>query len=182
MAYTSFCRIFRDAYDIDNDQWTIGLPDAPNPREHEGGGLVNGNLLCVGGGQELHGGGDQDESALLLPTDCYNFETGIWSEEAELPRGRRAAAYGTTCDGKLIVSGGEALGQTWSNVEVFDGVSWTALDNLNRPRFGHGLAIDCECNQMYVVAGAPIMPVILVDLLVSVETLFPDGIDQTCSA
>lgn len=170
-----------DAYEIDNDQWITGLPDAPNPREHAGGGLVNGTMLCVGGGQELHGN-EQDESALILPTDCYNLETGTWSEEAALPRGRRAGSYGTTCDGKLIVSGGEALGRTWPNVDVFDGVSWTPLEDLVRSRFGHGMAIDCACNQMYVAAGAPTLPVLLFDMLVSVETYFPDGDDRRCSA
>jgi len=171
--------VWFDAYDIDNDEWITELPDAPNAREHVGGGLVHGELLCVGGGRDQ---GQEGDSVLNLPTDCYNFTSGTWSEEEAIPHGRRGSGYGTTCDGKFIVAGGEGgegSGQTWANVEVFDGVSWTALDSLNRPRHGHGLAIDCTCNQMYVAAGASDL---FVSTLASVETYFPNGIDKPCSA
>lgn len=166
-----------DYYDIAADEWTTDLPDAPNPRDHTGGALVNGNLLCVAGGRNV-----ADDSA-VLPTDCYDLVNGVWSEEEDILQGRRGSAYGSTCDGNLIVSGGEgeSTGQTWPNVEVFDGatLSWTRLDDLNRARFGHGMAIDCGCNQIYVAAGSASW---FVDVLVSVETYFPNGVDEPCSA
>ena len=169
-----------DAYDIEKDEWVTGLPDAPNPREHVGGSLVNGTLFCVGGGRVEQG---DVETAIdfLIPTDCYNFNTGTWSEREPLPRGRRAASYGTTCDGNLVISGGVALGQTFAAVDVFDGKKWTSLPDLTAPRFGHGLAVNCDCNEMYVAGGVPSLFGIPFNNLLTAETYFPSGDDnQPC--
>ena len=170
-----------DAYDIDKDEWITGLPDAPNPREHVGGGLVNGSLLCVGGGRIED---DNVETALdfFIPTDCYNIETGTWSEHEPLPRGRRASAYDTTCDGKFIVSGGIALGETSGAVDVFDGETWKSLADHTVPRFGHGIAVNCDCNQMYIAGGVPSLNGIPFNNLLTAETYFTTGDeDEECS-
>ena len=63
---------------------------------------------------------------------------------------RSGSAYGTSCDGKLIVAGGER--SISSQVDVFDGQNWQTFTNgLNDSRHGTGLAIDCERNRIYIV-------------------------------
>jgi hypothetical protein len=142
-----------DKYNVDLNQWTTNLPDAPNPRDHTGGGLVqNGQLLCVAGGRD--GGVSNFFNTVVLPTDCYNLATGIWSVKPNIPQGRAGSSYGRTCDGKLMVAGGEGFGQAWSNVDVFDGTSWKSLKGLQRARHGSGLAVSCICNEIYIASGS----------------------------
>ena len=77
-----------------------------------------------------------------------------------------------------MVAGGEGSGKAWDRVDVFDGTSWTTIDNLVRGRHGSGLAVDCVCNQIYIASGAAAQgggPEIK-----SVETYFPGGIDVPC--
>ena len=60
-----------DYYDTATQTWVMGddagFPDAPNPRNHTGGGLVNGRI-CVAGGRD---GGIKDWPA-VSPTDCFD--------------------------------------------------------------------------------------------------------------
>jgi len=166
-----------DYYDIDEDQWTTGLPDAPNARDHTGGALLN-NKVCIAGGR--NGGEIGFFNLVVLPTDCYDLSTGTWSEEADIPQGRAGSAYGTTCDGsKMIVAGGEGFGKAFSQVDVFDGTSWSTIDSLNEGRHGTGLAVDCDCNQQIHIAsgsgnqgGSP--------ELNSLETFFLESTDTQC--
>ena len=142
--------------------------------DHCGGSWVNGRI-CVAGGRD---GGTQGWPT-TGPTDCYDLSTGQWSEEASIPQQRGGSAYGTTCDGKLIIAGGEGSGRAWDNVDVFDGTSWTSLDDLNVGRHGTGLAVNCACNQIYIASGAANQgggPEIR-----SVETFFFGGSDQECN-
>jgi hypothetical protein len=167
-----------DYYDIDKDQWVTNLPDAPNPRDHTGGALVNGNRICVAGGRD--GGSSGFFNLVVLPTDCYNLDTGVWSVEADIPQGRAGGAYGTTCDGKLMIAGGEGFGKAHKNVDVFDGTSWSTFASLNVGRHGSGLGFDCQCKQIHIASGSggqgggP--------ELRSVETYFPDGVKAACSS
>ena len=171
-----------DYYDITEDRWYTNLTDAPHPRDHVGGGLVNGRI-CVAGGRD---GGDIDFFAkVTLPTDCYDPATCTWSVEADIPFGRAGSSYGTTCDGKLMVAGGEggtkaAAKGAWTNVDVFDGMSWTSIDSLNIPRHGSGLAVDCICQQIHIASGARTQGGRYE--ITSVETLFPNGVDVPCPA
>lgn len=171
-----------DYYDISEDQWYTNLTDAPNPRDHVGGGYVNGRI-CVAGGRD---GGDIDFfRKVILPTDCYDPVTNTWTEEASIPEGRAGASYGTTCDGKLMVAGGEggsktAAKEAWAKVDVFDGKSWTSVANLNVARHGSGLAVDCSCNQIYIASGARTQGGR--NEITSVETFFPSGIYAHCAA
>ena len=171
-----------DYYDISEDRWYTNLPDAPHPRDHVGGGLVNGRI-CVAGGRD---GGEIDFFAkVILPTDCYDPVTNTWSVEANIPSGRAGSSYGTTCDGKLMIAGGEggiktAKKEAWSNVDVFDGTSWTSIDSLNIPSHGSGLAVDCVCQQIHIASGARTLGGKFE--ITSVETLFPNGVDALCQA
>jgi glucose/arabinose dehydrogenase len=142
-----------DKYDVDLDRWTTNLPVAPNPRDHTGGALVqNGELLCVAGGRD--GGVANFFNETILPTDCYHLASGSWIVKPNIPEGRAGSAYGTTCDGKLIVAGGEGFGQAWNNVDVFDGTKWKSLNGLNTARHGSGLAISCICNEFFIASGS----------------------------
>jgi len=166
-----------DYFDIDSDEWVTDLLDAPNPRDHTGGVEIDGRI-CVAGGRD---GGDIDfNNKQILPTDCYDPSTGTWTVEADIPVGRSGASYGKTCDGKLMIAGGEGNGQAYRNVDVFDGSSWTKLDNLNVARHGSGLAVDCQCNQIHIASGSGAQggsPE-----LRSVETYFQGGEDVACEA
>jgi hypothetical protein len=167
-----------DYYDIDEDRWYTGLPDAPNPRDHTGGVYINGRI-CVAAGRD--GGNRGFFNLTILPTDCYDPVTNTWTVEANITQGRAGASYGRTCDGNLMIAGGEGFGKAWSNVDVFDGTSWSAVDNLTIARHGSGLAVDCICHQTHIASGASSQGGIGNEIK-SVETLFPQGVDVACPA
>jgi N-acetylneuraminic acid mutarotase len=167
-----------DRYDRINNSWKQ-LATAPNPRDHAGGAYVNGRI-CVAGGRN---GGEPGWPPVAV-TDCYDIATNAWKEEAPIPQPRGGSAYGTTCDGKLIVAGGETWSdeqggaKAWANVDVFDGTSWTSLASLKDSRHGTGLAVDCECNQITIASGSGKNGGGLE--LKSVETWFPNGAEKQC--
>jgi hypothetical protein len=137
-----------DYYDIDTDTWVTNLPTAPNPRDHTGGALVNdGTMICVSGGRNgaLVGWPPVGE------TDCFDLTKGVWTTEASIPVLRSGSSYGTTCDGQLIIAGGEGPGVVFSDVHVFDGKTWTTMPNLIQARHGSGLSIDCSCNSRKLI-------------------------------
>ena len=123
--------------------------------------------------------GDEIGWPTVSATDCYDVETGVWTEEANIPQERAGSAYGTTCDGKLMIAGGEGFGQAWDNVDVFDGHSWATLNSLNVARHGTGLAVNCACNQIYIASGAAAQGGRAETK--SVETFFVEGADVPCS-
>jgi hypothetical protein len=161
-----------DRYNRITHEW-VELADAPNPRDHTGGAYVNGRI-CVAGGRN----GGENRWPHVAVTDCYDPQTNTWTEEAPIPNSRAGSAYGTSCEGKLIVAGGEGGGQAWRNVDVFDGTSWSSLPDLNYQRHGTGLAVDCQCNQIHIASGAgnegggP--------ELTSLETWYPSGKEEGC--
>lgn len=141
-----------DAYDIASDTWETNLPNAPHPRDHTGGAMVNGKL-CVAGGRD--GGVSDFFNSPVLPTDCYNFGTSEWETHANIPAGRAGSAYGLTCDGHMMIAGGEGSGKAFNNVDLFDGSSWTSAQPLQTGRHGSGLAVaSCECGQILIASGA----------------------------
>lgn len=172
-----------DYYDIDTDTWITNLPDAPNPRDHTGGGYIRGRYICVAGGRD--GGSINFFNAVVLPTDCYDLMTNTWSIEADIPQGRGGSAYGTSCDGKhLIVAGGEGFNQTWRNVDLFDGKSWTRWDDLIVGRHGTGLAVDCNStkaceHKIHIASGAATEGGNME--IRSVETYYPNKTTVSCS-
>lgn len=169
-----------DFYDVDTDTWTTEtLPDAPHPRGHTGGALVNGNLICVSGGRD----GGTWPWPVVLETDCFDVNTETWlTDLPDIPLGRAGSAYGTSCDGKLIVAGGEGGGDAWRNVDVFDGTSWSSLPDMVQPRHGTGLAVNCDCRQIYIASGAKDQGGGPELELSSIETYFFGGQDVPCTA
>ena len=91
----------------------------------------------------------------VLPTDCFNFQTQAWGTYADIPHGRAGSVYGTTCDGRLIVAGGEGYLQAWDNVNVFDGTSWSTWPSLGVARHGTGVAVDAQnCDRVFIASGS----------------------------
>lgn len=164
-----------DEYTIATDSWRALSDTAPHPRDHCGGALIDGRI-CVGGGRN---GGEVNWPG-IAPTDCYDLTTGLWSVEADIPNVRGGSAYGTTCDGKLMVAGGEGDNRAWNEVDVFDGSSWQTINDMAVARHGTQLAVDCTCDQIYVASGAGTAGGS--EEIKSVETYFPDGVDVPCLA
>jgi N-acetylneuraminic acid mutarotase len=142
-----------DYYDTATKTWVlgdeVGYPDAPNPRDHTGGALVNGRI-CISGGRN---GGEKGWPA-VSPTDCFDPVTKTWTVEASIPDDRSGSAYGTSCDGRLMIAGGE--GGLSGRIDIFDGTYWdTFMSALNEPRHGTGLAVDCARGKIYIASGSP---------------------------
>lgn len=146
---------FMDYYDIRERNWTTGLPELPSPRDHVGGAIVNGKL-CIAGGRL--GSARNFFAAVVRSTYCYDFTTSTWENmNADIPAGRAGAATGTTCDGRMMVAGGEGeLSAAFDQVDFFDGTSWTTGAPLQRARHGSGLAISrCEaCDRIFIASGS----------------------------
>jgi hypothetical protein len=139
-----------DVYDIARDEWSVG-PDAPHARDHTGGAVVGGRL-CVAGGRD--GGSAAFFAKTVVPTDCYDFASGKWAVEEDIPTPRAGSAVGAACDGRMIVAGGEGPGKAFDDVEWFDGKAWAKGDRLARARHGSGLAVGhCGCGFVYFASG-----------------------------
>jgi hypothetical protein len=71
---------YLDAYDITTDTWAPLSNNTPNPRDHTGGALINGEICVVGGrnGAELGW-------PMVTATDCYNLDTKQWTVKDPIP-------------------------------------------------------------------------------------------------
>jgi Malectin domain len=166
---------YLDEYDIATDSWKELSSSAPHPRDHAGGAMVNG-MLCVAGGRNSGVSG----WPFIAPTDCYNFTSNQWENKTAIPQLRARGQYGRTCDGKLIVAGGDSDGKVYPNVDVFDGTSWVTIDDLDIGRHSTGMAIDCVCNQIHVITGSEVGGT--GTAINSMETYFPSGVATQCLA
>ena len=140
-----------DIYNLNTEQWTRG-PDAPNPRDHTGGALLqNGEQLCIAGGRDS---GRLNWPA-VIPTDCFDLVTRVWSVKADIPVPRAGSSYGASCDGRyLLLAGGELGNSVFSQFTAFDGNNWTTLSNLRTARHGSSLAVDCSGGKIYIASGS----------------------------
>ncbi|PXF45768.1 Kelch-like protein 8 [Gracilariopsis chorda] len=142
-----------DYYDLGAQKWVTNLKPLPDGRDHVGGSVVNGNKLCIAGGRD--GGVGGFFFATKASTYCYTFSTDTWQNmNAAIPAPRAGSSYGTTCAGHLMIAGGERS-DAFSQVDVFDGSSWTTTASLQRKRHGSGLAVsDCSCGKIYIASGS----------------------------
>lgn len=146
-----------DYYDLKSKQWTIGLADIPegHERDHVGGARIN-NMICIAGGR--NGGMENPFAATVESTFCYIPKTDSWRNmRADIPKPRAGAATGRSCDGRLMIVGGEGrFSPAFDRVDLFDGKEWESVGELKRSRHGTGIAIgDCEvCEHVIVVAGS----------------------------
>lgn len=140
-----------DEYDPATDTWKSDFPAAPNPRDHTGGGIVNGRF-CVAGGR--NGGVASFFTTPVVETNCFNFGTSKWETEASIPDGRAGSSYGVDCYGRLVVAGGEGKGSAYSRVDYFDGNNWKSPTYMSHARHGSGVAVgNCKCGNLYVASG-----------------------------
>jgi hypothetical protein len=104
---------YLDVCDISTNTWTALSSNAPNPRDHVGGALIDG-VICVAVGRN----GGELNSPSVGPTDCYNLATSQWEVEAAIPQLRAGSSYETACDGKMMIAGGEGDGNAWNDVNA----------------------------------------------------------------
>jgi N-acetylneuraminic acid mutarotase len=71
---------YLDEYEIATDTWTALSSNAPNPRDHTGGAMVNG-LICVAGGRN----GGEINWPMVAPTDCFNLTSKQWKSKIQCP-------------------------------------------------------------------------------------------------
>lgn len=141
-----------DYLDLKTGKWTTNLPELPEGRDHVGGALVNGEI-CIAGGRD--GGAVNFFPAVVASTYCYNFNTKKWRKAQDIPTPRAGASTATTCDGKMMIAGGEgAMRAAFDTVETFDGQTWMSAPSLVRERHGTGLAVsDCMCGHVFIASG-----------------------------
>lgn len=171
---------YMDYYDLVTKTWVMGLPELPEPRDHVGGAIVKGKL-CIAGGRL--GSAKNFFAAVVKSTYCFDFAMNKWENmNAEIPAGRAGAATGTSCDGRMMIAGGEGRFQAaFNRVDFFDGTSWSTGPSLKRARHGTGLAISqCNrCNHIFIASGSGARggrPE-----LSSTEIFFPDGMGSQCT-
>lgn len=146
-----------DVYDPIARTWRA-LPNAPDARDHTGAAVVGGSL-CISGGRD--GGAVDHLNRPVVAVNCYNFKTGQWRRGANMPEGRAGAATGKTCDGKLVIAGGEGtlngVLKAFDRVDFYDPISNYFLPPsfLKQARHGSGLGqADCRCGNLYFAVGA----------------------------
>lgn len=131
-------------YDTINRRWVTNLPDMATARYAHVAGLVptpRGPEVCVTGGV---GKIDAETAAALRSTECYNVNSGTWSQRAPLNLARFAADSAVGPDGRWYVFGGiNAQRLPVTLTEVYDPTTdrWQVLDSryaINNP--GRALA------------------------------------------
>jgi hypothetical protein len=119
-------------YNVGSRTWTTTLPDMERPRYAHVAGLVQtpaGPEVCVTGGV---GKVDETTAAALRTTECFNINSGAWSERALLNFARFAAGSAVGPDGRWYVFGGiNASLVAIPHTEVYDPRTdtWHVLDS-----------------------------------------------------
>lgn len=146
-----------DYYDLLTEQWVTNLTSLPDEeeRDHVGGARVH-DKICIAGGR--NGGMENAFAATVASTFCYDPVGDTWENmNADIPTPRAGAATERSCDGRLLVVGGEGPGSgAFDEMEAFDGTSWETLAVIRRERHGTGLAVaDCRfCEHIFITAGS----------------------------
>lgn len=143
-----------DTFNWRTRRWTGRKhPNMPGTgRDHVGGALVNGEL-CIAGGRDS-GEGDFF-NAVIKETYCFNFNRQEWSKRANMPVPRAGAMTGSTCDGRMMVAGGEGDDRAYNRVDVFDGTLWKKAPFLIEGRHSSGLAVaKCSCGHIFIPSGS----------------------------
>lgn len=169
-----------DAYNWRRNFWTMpnSLPNMPGGgRDHVGGAIVK-NQLCIAGGR--NGGVRNFSNANRASTYCYNFALRRWFVKPNMPVPRAGAMTGSTCDGRMMIAGGEGRGMAFSRVDVFDGSKWEpSPPSLVRARHGSGLAVaHCSCGHIFIPSGSGGQGAS--PELYSTEQYIPSGARFTC--
>ena len=128
----------------DAPKWEA-IPSPPEKRRALALANWNGKLVAIGGM-------DSDD-ATSARVECFDPESGKWTELAEFPGGGFMSGFGASAwgmDGTVYASG-------WGEGQVFkladDGQSWTEAGKVQLARFFHRL-LPAPGNALFVVSGA----------------------------
>jgi N-acetylneuraminic acid mutarotase len=129
-----------EVYDPVTNTWTERAPMSV-PRNHCGGGVIDGKLYVVGGR-------DTPQSPTAL--EVYDPQSNAWAALSPMPTGRSGIGVGAV-NGELWVFGGETT--FGGNVEVYNPVnnSWRQLPAMPVPR--HGIWASVIGNRIYLPGG-----------------------------
>lgn len=172
---------YMDAFNWKTKTWsTDALPDMPGSgRDHVGGALVK-DKLCIAGGRD--GGVANFFTTPILTTYCYDFAETKWIKRADFPLGRAGAMTGATCDGRMMIAGGEGFGKAYTDVHVFDYDEWKVAPSMVSRRHGSGLGVaQCSCGHIFVPSGA-IYQGGGKSVVTTTDEYIPKDAPQTCSA
>jgi N-acetylneuraminic acid mutarotase len=130
-----------EVYDPAANTWTT-LASMHVPRNHCGGGVINGKFYVVGGR-----GSAQAPTAL----EVYDPATNSWSSRAPMPTGRSGIATAVV-NGELYVFGGE-IPALHGEVEVYNPNTntWRSLPPMPLPR--HGIWASVIGNRIFLPGG-----------------------------
>jgi hypothetical protein len=139
-----------DEFDPRTGKWKT-LRNAPDARDHVTVAVVDSKLVVAGG----------RKTNTPIPfantvgrTNVYDFRTGRWSNEANIPT-QRAGTMTVAVGDEVVVIGGESTAGTGAhrNVEAFNVNTgrWRSLDDLRTAR--HGGAAGVLNGVIHVVAG-----------------------------
>ena len=98
------------------------------------------------------GGADDHENVPAPPCESYNPETNTWHEIAAPPSGSKQHA-GTTCNGKIYISGGLDWDLVLNSMSCYDTESntWSIKSGMLQPRADH--CMEAHMGKLYVVGG-----------------------------
>ena len=143
-----------EEYDPATNTWRART-SMPTPRNHMGGGTVNGKIYVIGGrvgGAFISGGGNGIDLV-----EEYDPATDSWSAaRARMPTARSAVAYGVL-NGRVYIGGGEYQDAVRSSAyRAFEGYDpaanrWTPMPPMPLQR--HGLAGAALGNRIHLVSG-----------------------------
>jgi len=117
----------------------------------------------------------------IMPLNCFNIATDRWERRADIPEARSGVLVTGTCQGLLMIGGGEGGGSAHERVDLYDPRTDTFLPPtyFNQKRHGSGAARSaCECGNIYVVAGGGSQGV--GTELNDIEVWSPDGEFRKC--
>ena len=130
-----------EVYDPTTNTWT-NLAPMNVPRNHCGGGIINGEFYVVGG---------RDSDLAPTALEVYHPQTNTWTSLAPMPTARSGIGVAVV-HGELYVFGGE-IPVLHGDVQVYNPVSnsWRQLDNMPTPR--HGIWASVIGNRIYLAGG-----------------------------
>lgn len=144
-----------DAFNWKTKKWLRKrFPDMPDSgRDHVGGAMVKGKM-CIAGGR--NGGTERFFRENIASVYCFDFKKRAWLRMRNLPSPRAGANTGKTCDGRMMVAGGEGDGKGYGRVDLFDGNIWKRGPNLIDSRHSSGLAFaSCrKCGHVFIPSGS----------------------------
>ena len=121
-----------EVYDPQSGRWS-DTAVLPAPRNHLAG-FVFGTSVCVAGGR----------SPNTARTDCFDYQSRVWTRLADLPQPTSGAGATTLDDGSVIVMGGEDAQESTiiqQLTRLAGTAGWTTGETMIVPRHGFQLAI-----------------------------------------